>query len=178
MTRSFSPLAITHQHLPVRKVDVLDSQPQALHHAQPGAIEQARDQPSRARQLAEQPFHLRASQHHRQARRAGRPLHAVQPRQFAPQHLAVQEQDRRQRLVLRRGRDVALRREMIEKRRHLRFAHRFRVALAVEKDETLDPVHVGIFRAPAVVTPPDRLVHPVEQARAAYLRPTRLSQVL
>jgi hypothetical protein len=51
----------------------------------------------------------------------------------------------------------------------LRFAHRFRVAPAVEDDVALDPVHIRFLRAPAVVTNPDRLVHPLQQARAAYL---------
>jgi hypothetical protein len=64
---------------------------------------------------------------------------------------------------------MTLHREMIEERRHLRFAHRFRVALAVEDDVALDPVHIRFLRAPAVVTNPDRLVHPLQQARAAYL---------
>ena len=59
--------------------------------------------------------------------------------------------------------------QMVQERGYLGLAHRFRMARAAEKDETLDPVHVGLFRARAVVTAPDRLVDPVEQARAAYL---------
>jgi hypothetical protein len=68
---------------------------------------------------------------------------------------------------------MAFRSEVIEKCSHLRFSHRFRVALAVKVDEALDPVHVRFLRAPAVVANPDRLMHPLQQTRAAYLR-TRL----
>jgi hypothetical protein len=64
---------------------------------------------------------------------------------------------------------MPLHREMIEERRHLRLAHRFRVALAVKVDEPLDPVHIRFFGTAAVVAHPDGLMHPLQQARAAYL---------
>ena len=59
---------------------------------------------------------------------------------------------------------------MIEERRHLSFAHRFGVTLAVKIDQPLDPVHIRFLSAPAVVAHPDRFMHPLQQARAAYLR--------
>jgi hypothetical protein len=162
-------LAVAHQHLAVREIHVLDSQPQTLHHPQTRAVKETRDQPARSRDPRQQPLHLGPREHHRNARRARGPLHPVEPGQLAPQHLAIQEQDRRQRLVLRRRRDMTVHREMIEERRHLRFAHRFRVALAVKVDEPLDPVHIRFLRAPAVVAHPDRFMHPLQQTRAAYL---------
>lgn len=78
----------------------------------------------------------------------------------------------------RRGGDLPVRREMIQKRCHLRLAHGFGVALAVEKDEAPDPVRVRLLRAPAVIAATDRLVHPVEQTRAGYLEGGSLSRVV
>ena len=123
----------------------------------------------RAGQLRQQPLHLGPAEHNRQPRRTRRPLHAVEPRKLAPQHLAVEKQNRGQRLVLRRRSDLAVRGKMIEKRRHFRFAEHLGMALAIEEDEAPDPVHVGLLRAPTVVPNPNRLMHALEQSRAAYL---------
>jgi hypothetical protein len=43
------------------------------------------------------------------------------------------------------------------------------LALAVEVDQPLDPVHTGFLRAPAVVPHPDRSMHALQQTRAPYL---------
>jgi hypothetical protein len=58
---------------------------------------------------------------------------------------------------------------MIQERCHLGLAHRIRVALAIEEDEALDPVHVRFLGARAIVAAPDRLMHAIEQPRAGYL---------
>jgi hypothetical protein len=58
---------------------------------------------------------------------------------------------------------------MIEKRRHFRLAEHLRMALAIEEDEAPDPVHIGFLGAPTVVPHPNRLMHALEQPRAAYL---------
>ena len=64
---------------------------------------------------------------------------------------------------------MAIRREVIEERRYLRLAHRFRVPLAMKVDQPFDPVHIRFLRTPAVVAHANRLVHPLQQTRAAYL---------
>ena len=96
--------------------------------------------------------------------RAGRCalLQLVQPRQGCLQHLAIQEQQRRQRLVLRGGSDIALARDVVEERGHLRRAHLPRVALPEKMYKAPDPMHVALFRAQAVVPPPDRITHALE----------------
>jgi len=113
--------------------------------------------------LREQRFRFRLRQHRGQARRPLRAHQAVEPGEVLSQHLLVEKQQRRQRLILRPAGDVAYRGKIIEKRRQLRLPHVARVPLAVEVDEALDPVHVGLFGPAAVVLAPDRLVHQGQQ---------------
>src|SRR3990172_7656183 len=139
VTRSFSPYVAADQDLAVGKINVFDPQPEALNDAQTGTVQKTRDQPARSSHLREQALHLRSREHDRQPRRPRWPLHSVQPWQLAAEHVAVQEKDRRQCLVLRRGRHAPLARKMVEKRGDLGFAERLRVALAVEEDVAPDP---------------------------------------
>ena len=95
-----------------------------------------------------------------------RPLCAnevVEPREFHVEDLAIQEQQRVQRLVLRRCRDVVANGERREKRGDFRGAHLGGMPLAVEKDVSLDPVDVRLLGATAVVARPDGVTNPVEQ---------------
>src|SRR5437899_6064274 len=78
--------------------------------------------------------------------------------------MLVQEQERRERLVLRRGGDIALGREPAEERRHLRRAHLRRMTLAVKVDEVADAVPVRLLRAAAVASRADRAPQPIDQA--------------
>ena len=156
-------LAATHRQLVGVQVDVLDAQRQRLAQPQAGAVHQQRHQMGEAVQLAEQRRRLASRQHHRDASPRLRAHHVVQPRQLHPQHLAVQEQQRRQRLVLGRGRHVPLRRQVRQEGRHLRFTHFTRVSLAVEHDETQHPVRVRAPGAGAVVPGLNRCTHLVEQ---------------
>ena len=66
--------------------------------------------------------------------------------------MALQEQDRSQRLVLRAGRDATVDGEMRQERLDLRLAHLFRVnplpdAIVVKPHEFLDPTPVRLDRA-------------------------------
>jgi hypothetical protein len=89
----------------------------------------------------------------------------IQPREADFQYVAIQEEYGVQRLILRRGRDVTLRREIAQKRGELRCAHLSRVALAVKQDEAPDPLHICLLGTDAVVPKPDHLAHLIEQAR-------------
>ena len=52
---------------------------------------------------------------------------------------------------------------MAEKSAQLRLAQRRRVAPSAPDDEALDPVRVSLLGAAALVQPPDRVVHLIEQ---------------
>jgi hypothetical protein len=172
-------LAVAHQDLAIGQIHVLDAQPQALQHTKPGAIQEARDQPVRPGELGQHALDFAARQDDRQSGRACRPLHAVEPCQLPTQHLAVEKEDRRERLVLRRRGHLSIRGKMIQERRHLGFAKHLGMPLAVEVDEAPDPVDVRLLRAPTVVARANRLVHALEQSRrAAYLPRALLTRCL
>src|SRR3989441_3280586 len=84
--------------------------------------------------------------------------------------MLVQEQESRERLVLRRRGDIALGREPAEERRHLRRTHLRRMTLAVKVDEVADPVPVRLLRAAAVASRADRAPQPIDQAFLPVVR--------
>src|SRR6266581_149112 len=113
----FLSLALAHQDLAVVEIHILDTQPKAFEVAQSRTVEQAGHQQSRAAQFGKQPLHLLHRKHRRQAHRAFRPRHAVEPAQIAPEHLLVEEQQRSERLPLGGCGDAALRRPSATGRR-------------------------------------------------------------
>lgn len=68
-----------------------------------------------------------------------------------PQHVTVEEQERAQRLVLRRGRDLTIHGEMGEELPDFFYSHLRRVALPVEENEPPDPVRVSLLGSQAQV---------------------------
>src|SRR5581483_553637 len=91
------------------------------------------------------------------------PRQAGEPRQLEPEHLLIKEEERRERLVLRRRGDVALGREPVEERGHLRRAHLRRMPPTMEPDEPADPVPVRLLGAHAVMARADRLAEASDQ---------------
>ena len=158
-------LGLADQELPAREVDVLDAQPQRFEQAQPAAVEQRGDETMNATQLGEHRPHLVAREHDRKRVRAGGPDCRPQALDLASQHRAIQEQDRCQRLILRRGGDAPPHREVREERHHLEASHRFGMALAVEQDEAADPVDVGVFGAAAQMAQARRRSDAVQKPR-------------
>jgi len=52
---------------------------------------------------------------------------------------------------------------MGQKLRHFRFRHLSRVPLLVKKNESLDPIHVGLLGPDRVMFQPDRIANAIEQ---------------
>jgi hypothetical protein len=81
--------------------------------------------------------------------------------EFAVEHLLVEKKQSTQCLVLSRGRDVFLDREVGEELGDLLFAHFVGMAFAVEKNIAANPIGVGLLGADAVVLqaqmPPDAI---------------------
>jgi hypothetical protein len=134
-----------------REVDVLDAQAEALRQAQAGAVQQRGDQPEVAVQLVEDPPDLLPGEYDGQPSLLARPDEAVEGADLAAQDVAMQEEERRERLRLGRGADVVLRREVGEEGVDLRLAHRGGMTQAVEADEAPHPEAVGLLGAAAVV---------------------------
>jgi len=160
-------LPFAHDQLAARKPEVLDAQPHALHQAKPAAVEQRRHQPFASVELREHRAHLVARQHDRQPRRTPRAPDVVHPRQLHPDHLAVEEQQRRERLILRRWRNRATRSEIRQKRLDLPFPQRARVPPAICRDEATHPSEIRILRPDAEPKPANPCAQRLEQRRRA-----------
>ncbi len=87
-------------------------------------------------------------------RREGRLARSIPPTKgkLDPEHVAVEEQERTQRLVLRRGRDLTIHGEMGEELPDFFYSHLRWVTLPVEEDEAPDPVRVSLLGAQAQVS--------------------------
>jgi hypothetical protein len=144
-------LALANGDLACAEVDVLHAQPHRLEQAHPGPVKQLRHQQRRAVHGCQQRPHFILRQHQRHLLRPLRSHHVVQPRHFHAQHVAVEEQQRRQRLVLRRCADLPVRRQVRQEGRQLRFTHFPRVSPPVEPDVAADPAGVRAHGARAVV---------------------------
>ena len=109
--------------------------------------------------------HLVVRHHHRQAALLPGPPDLAQPRQIHAQHLLIEEQQRRQSLLVRGRRDLALGREKAEKSFDLKLRHLARMAQPMKLDEGAHPMHVSLFGAQAVVQRAHLLTQRVEQAQ-------------
>ena len=76
---------------------------------------------------------------------------AFEPRELDLEYLAIEKEQRVQRLVLRRRGDAIANRESRQERRRLGGAHLRRMSFPVKEDVALDPVDVGLLGAAAVV---------------------------
>jgi len=155
-------LAVAHEDLAPRELDVLHPQAHPLHDAQPGAIQQRADQPMDAQQPREHLPHLGARQHHGQTNRHLRLLDLVEPRQLGTQHLFVEKEQRALGLILRGCGHPAFDRQRGQERFDVGRPQLGRVAPAMEDDEALDPVAIGLLGADAVMPDPDPLADPLE----------------
>ena len=160
-------LAVADQDLVALEIQVLDPELKPFEQPHPGPVEQAADEARRPTHTGQEPPHLVAAQDHGQTGGPPRPHEAFQPGDLEAQRLPVQEQQRRERLVLGGGRDVTFDGEVGQERVDLDVAHFPRMSPAVEEDEAPDPADVGILGARRVVPRSQRRAHEVEQARRA-----------
>lgn len=106
--------AVADQLLPVCEVDVLDQKTQRLHDAESASIEQIRDQPMLPAEIREDRTHFGRGQNDGHPSRRLGANDVDQPWQPDLQRLPLEEQDGREGLRLRRGRDIAVYRKVRE----------------------------------------------------------------
>jgi hypothetical protein len=157
-------LAVTHRYFAALKDDVLYAQAVAFHETQTAAVEQQRHDPRHAGQLAEQGLDLGARQHDRNAVRALSAHEIVEPTDLEVQHLAVQEQQRSQCLVLRRRTDGALDCQHGEKGAHLGRTELGWMTLVMKMDVSADPSDVRLLGAITVVIHANGVADLIEQS--------------
>jgi hypothetical protein len=105
-----------------------------------------------ALELGEDPANLFASHDDRKSSGCAGAYGAVEPEEFATENFAIQEYERRERLVLRRGSDASLDRQVGEEVDDFGRSHLVRVSDAVMVDVTSNPTYVGLLRAKAHVS--------------------------
>ena len=93
------------------------------------------------------------------------PDDVVEPWELDAEHLAIEEEQGAQGLVLGGGSDFVVNGERGQEGGDLGGAHLSRVALAMEEDVTRDPLDVRLLGASAVLPGADGLADPVEKPR-------------
>ena len=166
-TRSLPPLPWRTMKLKAAEVEVVNAKLTALLAAHARAVEQARHQAVAvvgARHGVEEETDFLGRQDEGQAFGPARAA-GVDARQFDAEHLLIKEQQGEQGLVLGAGGDMAVDGQVGEEPLDLRRAHGAGVAHAVEADELLDPVGVGVRGAGRVMAKDAGAAQAVEQAR-------------
>jgi len=156
-------LAVAHDDLVEREVDVLHSQPQALHEAQAGAVEERRHEKGRPVEPREDGPHLIPREDDGQALRAFRADYGAEGLDGPPEDFAVEEEKRAQGLRLGGSGHPPARGEIRDEGVDLGFAHFVGMPFTVENDEPPNPADVGLFGTDAVVARAERGTHAVEE---------------
>ena len=156
-------LSVANEDCAAREVDVLDSQTSGLHDAQPRAIEKFPEQAMRSVERGEQSCNFLPRKHNGQAYRHLRVPDAIEQRQFARQHLAIEEQQRALSLVLRRSGYLQIDGKVGQKRFNVCTRQIRRMAIAMKANEAFDPVDICLLGAQAVVLEADSVADLVEQ---------------
>jgi hypothetical protein len=154
---------VAHDDLPPLKVNVLDAQAHALHKPETAAIEQLGHQLIGAGHALEDLARFAGGEDDGQA--AGLfGANGIEWRvKVLMEHLAIEKEQRTERLVLRGGGHVAFDRQVGEERLHLGAAHVLRVAFGVEQNVARDPIGVGLLGAIGIVLEPQRIAHLIEK---------------
>ena len=92
----------------------------------------------------------------------------LEPIELDLQHLAIQEQQGIEGLILRGGRHIALRGQKGEEDRNLPGAHVPRMAAMEIPDEVPDPVVIGLLGAAAVMQCTDPVAHLIHEPGPWY----------
>src|SRR5204862_2906921 len=103
--RAFS---LTHDHGATCEINILHPQTQAFHDPHPRPVEQLDKQLLLTVQGGKYLSHFLMSEYHRQTDAALRTSDFIHPRQVEAQHLLVEEQERRQRLLVGGNRALSL----------------------------------------------------------------------
>ena len=152
-----------------RELDVLDADPEPFEEAEARAVEEARHEARRAVHRAQHRLDLVPRQDDRQPPRTLRSRERVDEPERAAEHGVVEEEDRRERLVLRRRSDVPVFGQMREEGGDVPLAERGRVlrppnGVSVEEAEAADPRGVGLIGPDGVVPDPTGGPDGVEEA--------------
>jgi hypothetical protein len=144
-------LAAAHGDLVALEVDVLDAQGQRLVDPQARAVQQLTEEPEGRVKLVEQGAHGRAGEHGGEVFGAAGALEAVEGGHVDLEHLAVEKDQRAERLVLRRSRGALAYGQVVEEGRDFGRAQVARMTPVVKAHEGAHPGEVGFLRSRGVM---------------------------
>jgi len=157
------PPSAVPDNLVAAELQVLHPEPEAFDESQPSFVQEHRHDPMRAAErTAHRRRRLRTREHDRQPLRSLRTHDVLQPPRLTAQDVLVQEQHRRQCLVLSRSAHMTLDGERAEKLPDLGLAHLRRVPIAVVQNEASDPAHTRLLGPVAVMQRTNRVADLVE----------------
>jgi hypothetical protein len=159
-------LARMHGEFASGQVEVEHAEAQAFGQPQAGAVQKRRDQPALAVvpvELVEDGTDLLPAQHDGQALGLAGADEFLELAHLAVQHVAVEKEDRAERLGLRRGADVLGDGQVRDEGVDLGLRHVCRVAEPVKADVPPHPTAVGLLGAAAVVARPQGALHLVDE---------------
>ena len=145
---------MAHGDLVIGKIDILDSEPNAFHQAQPGAIEQTRHEVRHVAELGEHRVRFLTGKDRGETLRALRAFNIVQVWKRLFEDVPVQKQEGIQGAVLGGGGDLLVECQVREKGADFGGSHVFGVAFMVKQDKAFDPTEIGDFRAVAHMLEP------------------------
>jgi hypothetical protein len=163
-------LAAADDELSQLEVDVFHAQLQRLLQAKTAAVENRADEPVLVLEPGENSAHFLVRHDDRQPARGLRAHDVLQPRQLQLQYLLVQEQERRQGLVLGGRRNLAGDGQISQERLEFGRAHGPRMPPAMEQYESAYPMQVLLLCAVAVVERAQLVAHLLQQAARAGRR--------
>ena len=157
-------LPVPHVDAPVIEVEFLDPETQSLREAKATAVQEMRDQAIRAgREGGKEPLHLVARKHRGEA---FGPVGAVDGPDLAELHtedLFVEEEERIEGLVLRGGRHVAVRGEVIQKGSDVVLLEVAGMGGVVKAYKASHPSHVRLFCVGTVLAALTDLPHLIKK---------------
>jgi hypothetical protein len=151
VTRSLAPFPRRITISPRPKIDILDPESHRLVEPEAGAVEQGAEQTVGARELVQHRADLGAAQHHRKAGRGPGAKDGAEFPERAAEDLAIEKEQRAQRLALGGGRHPVGGGELGEKAGHVDLAQLAGVAEAVEPDVAANPGHICCLGSGTVV---------------------------
>jgi hypothetical protein len=163
----FVALGFPDHDLAAGDVEILDAEVERLREPQASPVEQRGDRRGLAGEGLEQESDFVVGQDRWQSFRSACPDDVIESLERRAEHRVVEEEQRRQRLVLGRSSHVPLDGQAREKLIDRRLAQRQRVLLAVKEDEATNPGDVGPLGAAGEMHGPGGHADAIEQLGAA-----------
>ena len=154
--------AVPNSDVAVPEIDILHSQADTLHQAQPASVKQLGHQSIFAHEVIQNRPGFFAGEDDRNLGWAFDPRYLINEIEFSLQYLLIEEEQCAERLVLRRSGDISIYCEMSEEFGDFLLAHFVWVAFAMKENVTANPIDVRLLGADGVMFHPQMPANAIE----------------